>query len=1129
MRRGKTRFLAVLLSLALACSMSGVIAFAADDSSDDPLETPTAALAGEPETEGSAAEGETADPAGFDFMNDGTSEIQTNGAAEPAVIDDAENIPMTIDDDTKVEVRSDEEFLEAILDSSIALITLEEDIQVIMEDVEDHYQIRRDIVIDLNNHTITVDAPNGDPYASLFDIEGPAVNATIKNGTIDGKQTAYCYAVFAQVDEFTMENVEVIGFYGDSREPNYFSAVYYEGNKFTAINCKFNHNAGPKGLFCSGGAITIDGCEICDNTVTSITSYGVGMEILNAGKVSISNSVISNNKISTSAANNAARGGGCTIYGSSNITFYNNKIENNVAGTYTLNLGGGGIFLWDCAGSLLIDTNTISQNKAGGYGGGIYILNSGDDYILDTILIRNNGITYNTVVPSEQKASNGIYYALGGGVMIEDHSTHHNGTCIFSGNDISYNKALNDMSPSYGRGGGISLYGEDSGREFWIYSGTFYGNEAEWGGAIDFTSKESSALHLFNALITDNTAVRGGGIWLCPTSETTMYETLGGAIYGNSVTGEITSLWNDGNTYTYPATGDDIRYEGTDSDIWEEIRSSYDDDESLANSRVTVMERALGGELMEWYADDAATYYDHSTGQLLSSFNNRYHKEDKLETVNVVSDYTNRNTSFGLHGELDENGQALAKEEAEVIISGNSATVLGGGIASNSTIYFGIEEYTQLEIVKDWKDENGLDLDESTLPEEIHVTLVRVDEDGNKEDLETVALTAENDWSWTFAHLEFEYMTDEEGTAVYHPYTYEVREVEDACSEGYTPSYAILSDSGLSGNTDTIILAITNVPVTDTPEPEIPDEPLLPSTTQIAGRKIWDDHENEAGARPESITVRLYADGVEIRSQTVTERDSWRFSFTGLDLYDSSGHRIVYTVEEDPVEDYESRVEGNNITNTYIGEEPELMEIPVTKVWDDAEDTDGIRPDSIAVNLYRNGEPTDLTLILDESSGWSGTFTGLEEETDGEKNVWTVSELAVEGYESSVSGDPGSGFVITNTHTPDEREEPEEPVAPNVPEEPEIPQEPETPDEPQEPETPGDTEEPAAPEPPEEQGEQEIPGTPDEPGSPDSESGLPQTGFRWNLLVCIGMLVIAGMMLAAVGKSMMSTERRRRK
>ncbi len=292
----------------------------------------------------------------------------------------------------------------------------------------------------------------------------------------------------------------------------------------------------------------------------------------------------------------------------------------------------------------------------------------------------------------------------------------------------------------------------------------------------------------------------------------------------------------------------------------------------------------------------------------------------------------------------------------------------------------------------------------------------------------------------------------------------------------------------------------------------------IPDLIQIVGTKTWiGDNED---SRPESITVRLYADGELIRTRTVSMSDSWRFSFTGLDKYGTDGHEIAYTIEEEQVPGYSTEYDGYDITNTYNGEETETIEIPVTKVWDDEDDADNIRPESITVELYLNGEPTGQILILDENNGWFGIFTDLEEETDGVKNVWTIMETTVEGYESVVSGDAESGFVITNMHTPEEIEIPEEP---DIPDEPEKPENPEKPEEPETPETPQEPDEPENP------GEQVSPEIPDEPETSDSESSMPQTGFRWNLILCILILMVSGALLIGIGREIMIPEERRRK
>ena len=44
----------------------------------------------------------------------------------------------------------------------------------------------------------------------------------------------------------------------------------------------------------------------------------------------------------------------------------------------------------------------------------------------------------------------------------------------------------------------------------------------------------------------------------------------------------------------------------------------------------------------------------------------------------------------------------------------------------------------------------------------------------------------------------------------------------------------------------------------------------------MKGSKTWNDADNQDGKRPESITVRLLANGEEKDSQTVTADEKWK-------------------------------------------------------------------------------------------------------------------------------------------------------------------------------------------------------------------------------------------------------------
>lgn len=94
--------------------------------------------------------------------------------------------------------------------------------------------------------------------------------------------------------------------------------------------------------------------------------------------------------------------------------------------------------------------------------------------------------------------------------------------------------------------------------------------------------------------------------------------------------------------------------------------------------------------------------------------------------------------------------------------------------------------------------------------------------------------------------------------------------------------------------------------------------------------------------------------------------------------------------------------------------ETELIDIPVTKIWNDNNDKDGNRPKSITVQLYANGVLND-THTITEADGWKYVFKDKDRtDEQGELIEYTVKEEPVEWYTSVVNG-----FAITNIYKPE--------------------------------------------------------------------------------------------------------------
>ncbi len=315
-----------------------------------------------------------------------------------------------------------------------------------------------------------------------------------------------------------------------------------------------------------------------------------------------------------------------------------------------------------------------------------------------------------------------------------------------------------------------------------------------------------------------------------------------------------------------------------------------------------------------------------------------------------------------------ENGEEIVYSITEDAVEDYSTEYNGYNVTNTHT-----PAETSVSVSKAWVDSNNQD---GIRPYDIIVELYADDVATGK----TLVLSSGNNWTGSFTGLP----VYENGTAI----VYTVKEIDLA--EGYT---AVITGDATIGFT------ITN---THTPE-----------TIAIEGAKTWNDSDNQDGKRPTEITINLLADGVEIQEITVTEADGWAWTFENLPKY-AGGKEIVYSITEDAVEDYSTEYDGYNVVNTYA---PEKTSVTVTKAWDDSNNQDGIRPDSITVVLLANGEETGEELILSAENNWTGSFTELDKYAAGVEIVYTVEEIAIEGYSTVITGDAATGYTITNSHS----------------------------------------------------------------------------------------------------------------
>ena len=172
-----------------------------------------------------------------------------------------------------------------------------------------------------------------------------------------------------------------------------------------------------------------------------------------------------------------------------------------------------------------------------------------------------------------------------------------------------------------------------------------------------------------------------------------------------------------------------------------------------------------------------------------------------------------------------------------------------------------------------------------------------------------------------------------------------------------------------------------------------------------------------AGPAAAKATVRLLADGKDTgKSIELNESNNWKGSFKDLAKYSKSGSEVAYTVAEDAVEGYSSKVTGDagrgfTVTNTVKTGELDVSKTVVAREGL-AVDADKIfkfvveATDAMGRKVsgtYGDATFEDGEATLKLKDGQTARITGLPAGT-----AYTVTERAADGYKAAVNGAEGS-------------------------------------------------------------------------------------------------------------------------
>lgn len=227
-------------------------------------------------------------------------------------------------------------------------------------------------------------------------------------------------------------------------------------------------------------------------------------------------------------------------------------------------------------------------------------------------------------------------------------------------------------------------------------------------------------------------------------------------------------------------------------------------------------------------------------------------------------------------------------------------------------------------------------------------------------------------------------------------------------------------------------------------------------------------------------SIELVSDGLIYGGAILEEANDWTYTFLNLDKdsnvdirerLDSNGvvHLANYTIKESEVRYYLSSVSSNStsinplmpsetkffddteekITSSIkITNKLELINLTVSKVWEDKGDFYGKRPSDVTINVFQNGEIVN-SIVLNKDNGWKYELKNLPKYDNGKLINYSIDEVNITYYHYKIEENGNYSFTVTNTlnkvHvfkwswkligekvTPKESKAPKVPKVPNV-------------------------------------------------------------------------------------------------
>ncbi len=260
-------------------------------------------------------------------------------------------------------------------------------------------------------------------------------------------------------------------------------------------------------------------------------------------------------------------------------------------------------------------------------------------------------------------------------------------------------------------------------------------------------------------------------------------------------------------------------------------------------------------------------------------------------------------------------------------------------------------------------------------------------------------------------------------------YNYSIREVAGT-DKGYeydTNEYKVtveVTDAG-DGNLKAAVTSEGGVTITNTYTAE-PVKVGVEVTKKLTGRDLRDGEFTFQLKKGDEVVAEATndADG-KVAFKKLTFKKAGTYEYTVAEVagdlrgvkYDKNEYPVTITVTDDGEGALKAEITSEDVTFSNKFTEKK-RDITVTKVWDDEDNLDGTRPETVTINLMADGEKVK-SAKLSEENDWTYTFEGLNYyNADDSKIKYTVEEKKVSGYKAKVTGTMSDGFTVTNSHEP---------------------------------------------------------------------------------------------------------------